>query len=1151
VRTCSTCGLTLPRGSAESGCPHCLLQLALWGGDAPEPESGSTSALPPPSAGRFFGDYELLDEVARGGMGVIYRARQISLGRTVALKMVHPGQLASPEAQLRFRMEIEAAAQLNHPHIVPMFESGDVVGTHFFTMRLMEGGHLGKDIAQHVPASRPKRSRSRSHPFLLPGFSTQDFIAIVRAVQHAHQRGVLHRDLKPSNILLDEAGRPHVSDFGLAKLLTQDGGLTQSLSILGSPAYMAPEQAAGETASLTVGTDVYGLGAILYELLTGVPPFRASTPLETLRMVSDEDPVPPRTLDAEVDPDLETICLKCLRKAAGQRYESAEALARDLERWMEDRSILARPQGRMERVWRWCRRNPLAATGAVALTIAVIAGTVATNLAAWKIRSANQRTESLLRRMQLQRADELLSEGETSRGLAILAHLVRQDPHTTTTITRLQSAIESRGFYLPETETAAYGATFAATILQTNRSAWLALTMEGKLGGWDLSSGKPKPFANPLSGPVMKAHFGPEGRTLVLGLTNGQVELRAGPDLGTRVELPHHRGNLEAAAISASGTLGASSSRLNTLMIWNTADGELIGPQRSVPSPATGLAFSPDERWLAAACADGVVRLWEARAGESAPSLSLPNPSGRILRFSSDGRWLAVGGYEGGIHIWQMNSSQKPRWRFQHKHRISDMDFDPSGQRLITASYDDTAQIWSLADGARVGAPLRHSGRVNSARFSPDGKRVVTGSSDGSARVWAADTGLALSGQLNQAKPVDSVYFLQDSRRVLSTTYFGSTMIWRELAPKHPPTTIRHEGAVVGAALSHDGSRVFTVDRTPVLRAFDSASGASLGTTRMDAPLVSVAVEPSDHWIAVGTTSGNIHLLELPELRLRQTFSSSRESVRTLQFSTDGSRLLALHWAHAQMWNTETSAPVGPALRHTEQVRHASLSADGKSVLTSGNDLAVKHWMPDLQDTPVNTRAGKADVQMTQLDPTSTRLLLIPSGNHPLVMQLGSDSSNALTLPHGAPANFGAFDATGGRVVTVSDDQTAKVWNIGRSAELVQTIPHRGRVRWAAFGPESTLVTATANGRFQVWDIRTGESLTDAIDLPAPWAGGDVSLAGRKYLAVTREGTVVVSHFPAWTGSTMQAIQLAGDADRLARIRFTPPDVFQPTQPGE
>ncbi|MBM3847041.1 MAG: hypothetical protein FJ405_12245, partial [Verrucomicrobia bacterium] len=416
-----------------------------------------------------------------------------------------------------------------------------------------------------------------------------------------------------------------------------------------------------------------------------------------------------------------------------------------------------------------------------------------------------------------------------------------------------------------------------------------------------------------------------------------------------------------------------------------------------------------------------------------------------------------------------------------------------------------------------------------------------------SARVWAADTGVALSGLLNQGRAVDSASFVLDPTRVLSTTYSGSTMLWRETAPTRPAVRTRLPTGTVSVELSTDGNQIFVADHARAIHVLDGKSLNRIRTTRLEEQLASIAVDPTDRYLAVGTVPGKIHLLELPELRLSRTFSTSSESVRSLQFNPDGSRLLAVHWGRAQLWDTATGVAVGPAMGHIGPIRHAILSPNGESVITCGNDNAMKHWMPAMQDTPVNAGARNSDVQMTQFDPTSTRLLIIPSGTHPFVTWLGSDSNRFLTLPHGSPANFGAFDSTGARVVTASDDQTAKVWNVQSTAELIQTIPHRGRVRWAAFGPDgSTLVTATADARLQVWDIRTGESLTDVIELTATWGNGMISLKGRRFLAATRDGTMAASHLPEWMGSSQEATKLADHANRLARLRFTPPDVFQP-----
>src|SRR5262245_27653432 len=307
---------------------------------------------------RAFGDYELLEEIARGGMGVVYKARQVSLNRTVALKMIKGGQLASAAEMQRFQTEAEAAAHLDHPHIVPVYDVGEYQGQQYFSMRLVEGADLGRSLHRFV------------HD---PHAAARIVASVARAVHYAHQRGILHRDLKPANILLDQQGQPHVTDFGLAKRLEGDTSQTQSGAILGTPSYTAPEQAAGRIKQITTSTDVYGLGAILYELLTGQPPFRADTPLETLRQVVEREPVRPGMLNPGTPRDLETICLKCLKKEPTRRYSSAEALALDLDHWLAGEPIQARPAGTWERLGKWARRRPATAALLAVSTVAAAA----------------------------------------------------------------------------------------------------------------------------------------------------------------------------------------------------------------------------------------------------------------------------------------------------------------------------------------------------------------------------------------------------------------------------------------------------------------------------------------------------------------------------------------------------------------------------------------------------------------------------------------------------------------------------------------------------------------------------------------------------------------------------------------------------------
>jgi serine/threonine-protein kinase len=353
--SCPRCGNTLPADAPAGLCPHCLLRGALRAAPAADPEA--TQAVTARSAPadtvavtafpRRVSDYELLERIASGGMGVVYKARQLSVNRVVALKMIIGGQLATEAEVLRFHAEAEAAAHLDHPNIVAIYEVGEHEGRHYFTMKYIDGGNLASQIG-----------RFRDDPLAAARLLAE----CAAAVHYGHRRGILHRDLKPGNILLDQEGNPHVSDFGLAKRMDAGSGLTQSGTVLGTPAYMAPEQAAGHAKDITIAADVYSLGAILYEMLTGGPPFNGQSPHETIRLVMEQQPARPRVTNPKVDRDLETICLKCLDKDRRLRYRSAEELADELRRYVNGEPIKARPSGRVGRVWRWSRRNPLAAS---------------------------------------------------------------------------------------------------------------------------------------------------------------------------------------------------------------------------------------------------------------------------------------------------------------------------------------------------------------------------------------------------------------------------------------------------------------------------------------------------------------------------------------------------------------------------------------------------------------------------------------------------------------------------------------------------------------------------------------------------------------------------------------------------------------------
>jgi serine/threonine protein kinase/Tfp pilus assembly protein PilF len=366
-RVCPRCGLEIPADAPEGGCPGCLLEsgLRLLDEDAvavagvADPGHVDQPAQSVTRSERFaailgeLGDYELLEEVGRGGQGVVFRARQKSLNRTVALKVINLGQWASDAHVKRFRREAEAAASLDHPGIVPIYEVGERDGTCYFSMKFVEGGQLD-EVVKSATADSSAGERAP-----MPIRQAAELIAkVARTVHYAHEHGILHRDIKPGNILLDTQGEPHLTDFGLARLLDVESSVTRTIDVLGTPSYMAPEQAAGETTKLTKATDVYGLGAVLYQLLTSQPPFAGGTTYETIRLLRDTEPRPPRQSNPKIDRDLSTICLKCLEKDPQRRYSSALALAEDLEHWLKHEPIQAKRSGFFTHARKWVRRNP-------------------------------------------------------------------------------------------------------------------------------------------------------------------------------------------------------------------------------------------------------------------------------------------------------------------------------------------------------------------------------------------------------------------------------------------------------------------------------------------------------------------------------------------------------------------------------------------------------------------------------------------------------------------------------------------------------------------------------------------------------------------------------------------------------------------------
>ena len=757
------------------------------------------SAPAPPIAKPRIGGFEILHEMVRGGMGVVYKARQISLDREVALKMILTNKSAAPTLLRRFRTEAEAVARLDHPNIVPIYDIGEIDGDPYFTMKLVEGGSLssridefrlpigGKGPAQAQAAVRRKLTR------------LVDLLATVaRAVHHAHQRGILHRDLKPGNILLDGEGRPMVADFGLAKRVDHDSHLTQTLAVIGTASYMAPEQARPTKSGLTVAADVYALGAIFYELLTGRPPLIGTSSFDTLLKVYRELPLPPRQRNSNVPRDLEMICLKCLQKEPGARYGSALDLAEDLEHWRAGEPISLRAPTAAERLWRTMQRHPaaLALLGSVvsALAVATVLSLVARDRAdAHAAEAESARNEADIARDAAEKASvenrRLLVSGYVANGTRALdggdpfAALVwygealgldrgdpaREDPHRV----RLGAALAA------VRDSCRFGSTtkqLGRRLSARTADAWPCFATDARdqrceqrrsrvrgdgasqrrRTSW-FQPGWPSPLHDRAR--KLRSRMGCGHRQS----SHAAARPRQGDQLG-RVQ-PGRRSLGDCRGGSCRPHLGAATGNL------------LVGPLMH-EQPVLFVCFSRDGKRLVTSGGDfdshkGEVRVWD---------LGLAKPTARTVSrippiswayLTPDGDHVVAAGGRRTAHLWPLDTNHPEAVG------VSVVRVDPNGAvgpdpTRVLKLDGSTARVCDVATGKSVSPALLHGAAVNVAVFSPDGRMVATSARDRTVRVWDAITGKPLTPPLHHGRLVHQAAFSADASRLLTASEDGN-----------------------------------------------------------------------------------------------------------------------------------------------------------------------------------------------------------------------------------------------------------------------------------------------------------------------------------------------------------------------------------------
>jgi WD40 repeat protein/predicted Ser/Thr protein kinase len=723
---CQVCGTPLS-GRLGGNCPTCLMGLAetvvISKADlVAKPDS------PPPGEGRVLGDYELLEEIARGGMGVVYRARQRRLNRLVAVKVVLTGGFADAKSLQRFQREAEAVASLNHPNIVAIYEVGEAEGQPYYSMEIIEGRTLAQ-LTHDNPA--PARQAARW------------LQVIAEALQYAHEQGVLHRDLKPSNVIVDKADVPHVTDFGLAKLADGSVELTVTGEVLGTPSYMSPEQADPKSGETNALSDVYSMGAILYHLLTARPPFIAESLSKTLRLVAEGEPVAPRLLNPGVPRDLETICLKCLEKEPSRRYTTARQLSEELGRFLRGEPIRARPIGVPARVWRWCQRKPaLAATGAAAL-LAAIVGFAGISWE-WRIAEKNRQTarrksydvsinliQQALASDNLGRATELLNAQRPEPGQEDLRgwewrylwQFCQSDPCLT---------ICTRNGPI-------YSVSFSAD------GAFLAVgTYAGELSVWEVAK-REMIFREDCEGGLVNPKFAARGD--VLAYRQGtNVVLR---NARTRAEvgrLPVGKDFRDLTFLSETGLLTAVTYATNAITLWDTVTCKpLTNFHATINDAAVGtlLLAAPDGKRFAHRAGARTMSVMDL-TGNAEWGWMATEEQLDAMAFSPDGALLATGsGFsDTGIKVWNLETHRLVTELEGHRSYVSALKFLRDGATLASASGDQTIRLWD----AKKWVPLRtlrgNVAEVLSIDASPDDRLLASGAKDGTVLLWNLTTSL-------------------------------------------------------------------------------------------------------------------------------------------------------------------------------------------------------------------------------------------------------------------------------------------------------------------------------------------------------------------------------------------------------------------------